>query len=50
MVEGAGAVSVAPIMENKSLFAGKKVVAVVSGGNIEEKLFRRILASEATEA
>jgi len=50
VVEGAGAVSVAPIMENKSLFAGKKVVAVVSGGNIEEKLFRRILASEATEA
>ena len=50
VVEGAGAVSVAPILENKDLFMGKEVVAVISGGNIEDKLFRSILASETTES
>jgi len=48
VVEGAGAVSIAAIMENKGLFMGKEVVAVISGGNIEDKLFRSILASETT--
>ena len=50
VTEGAGAVSIAPIIENKGLFMGKEVVAVISGGNIEDKLFRSILASETTEA
>jgi len=50
VAEGAGAVSIAPIIENKGLFMGKEVVAVISGGNIEDKLFRSILASETTEA
>lgn len=49
VVEGAGTVSVASIMENRSLFMGKEVVAVMSGGNIEDKLFRSILASEITK-
>jgi len=35
-VEGVGAVSIASIMENRGLFMGKEVVAVVSGGNIKE--------------
>ena len=47
VVEGAGAVTVARIMEDSSAFRGKRVVAVVSGGNIEEKVFQRIIASEA---
>ena len=50
VAEGAGAVSIAPIMENKGLFMGKEVVAVISGGNIEDKLFRSIRVSETTEA
>jgi len=50
VAEGAGAVSIAPIMENKGLFMGKEVVAVISGGNIEDKLFRSILVSETIEA
>lgn len=49
VVEGAGTVSVASIMENRGLFMGKEVVAVMSGGNIEDKLFRSILASEITK-
>jgi threonine dehydratase len=49
VVEGAGAVSVASIMENRGLFMGKEAVAVIEWGNIEDKLFRSILASEITK-
>lgn len=45
VVEGAGATAVAAIMENDNMFRGKTVVAVVSGGNIEEKQLRSILGS-----
>ncbi len=50
VVEGAGAAAIAPIIENKGRFMGKTIVAVISGGNIEDKLFRNILASESSEA
>ena len=43
MVEGAGATVIAHILEEKQKFAKKKVVAVVSGGNIEDSLFQEIL-------
>jgi threonine dehydratase len=46
VTEGSGAAAVAPIIENKYLFGGKTVVAVITGGNIEAKLFQSILASE----
>ena len=46
VTEGSGAAAIAPIMENKSKFAGKTVVAVITGGNIDTKLFQSILASE----
>lgn len=46
VAEGSGAAAIAPIMENKSVFAGKTVVAVVTGGNINAKLFQSIVASE----
>ncbi|MGY5871913.1 MAG: threonine/serine dehydratase [Candidatus Thorarchaeota archaeon] len=36
IIEGAGAVTTATIMENVSEFAGKKVVLTLSGGNISE--------------
>ena len=49
VAEGSGAAAIAPIIENKSLFTGKTVVAVITGGNIDEKLFRNILASETDE-
>ena len=46
VVEGSGAAAIAPILENRHLFGGKTVVAVITGGNIEDKLFQSILASE----
>lgn len=45
VVEGAGATAIAPIMENGDMFKGETVVAVISGGNIEEKQLRNILGS-----
>ena len=46
VVEGSGAAAFAPVIENKPLFKGKRVVSVVSGGNIDSDLFESILASE----
>jgi len=41
VVEGAGAVGAAAIMENPERFKGRNVGVVVSGGNIDEKLLRK---------
>jgi threonine dehydratase len=46
VAEGSGAAAIAPIIEGKSMFAGKTVVAVITGGNIDAKLFQSILTSE----
>jgi threonine dehydratase len=46
VTEGSGAAAIAPIMENKSVFAGKTVVAVITGGNIDATFFQSILVSE----
>jgi len=43
IAEGAGAVSVAAAMFNKFPIEGKKVVAVVSGGNIDVNMLSRII-------
>ncbi|MDX4047834.1 threonine ammonia-lyase [Aliarcobacter skirrowii] len=43
MVEGAGAVSVAAIMHDKVDITGKKVCAVVSGGNIDVTMLSLII-------
>jgi len=42
-VEGSGAAGIALLLEEKGLFAGETVVAVVTGGNIDESLFRSIV-------
>jgi threonine dehydratase len=47
VVEGSGAAAVAPIIENKPLFKGKRVVSVVTGGNIDSDLFQSIITSES---
>ena len=44
VVEDSGAAAVALVMENKQLFKGKRVVSVVTGGNINSDLFQSILA------
>ncbi len=43
VVEGAGAVPLAAVMENKERFKDKRVVLVVSGGNIDFTLIDRII-------
>jgi len=43
VVEGAGATVVAFLLENTQEFKNKNVVAVISGGNINESLFKKIL-------
>ena len=43
IAEGAGAVSVAAVMFNKIPVVGKKVVCVVSGGNIDVTILSRVI-------
>ncbi|MCR4600781.1 MAG: threonine ammonia-lyase [Clostridia bacterium] len=43
IAEGAGAVSVAAVMFNKLPVAGKNVVCVVSGGNIDVNILNRVI-------
>jgi threonine dehydratase len=43
VVEGAGAVPLAALLERKERFKGKKVVLVVSGGNIDFSMIDRII-------
>lgn len=43
VAEGAGAVSVAAVMYNKVPVKGKKVVCLVSGGNIDVNTFSRVI-------
>ena len=42
-VEGAAAVGVAAILKNPTRFRGKNVVAVLTGGNIEESTFQQLI-------
>ena len=46
ITEGSGAAAIAPIIEKEALFRDKTVVSVVTGGNIDDELFKTILASE----
>ena len=46
VVEASGAISIAPIVETPKRFTGKQTVAVVTGGNIDDAVFKGILASE----
>ena len=43
VVEGAGAVPLAALLENREKFTGKRIVLVVSGGNIDFTLIDRII-------
>jgi len=43
VVEGAGAVGPAALIENRKQFKNKKIVAVISGGNIDDDLFNEII-------
>lgn len=43
IVEGAGAVALAGVLTAPGRFAGRNVVCVVSGGNIDPERFRAII-------
>ena len=43
-VEPTGALSLGAILQNPSLFAGKKVCVIASGGNVDPDIYRNILA------
>ena len=46
VVEGSGAVCAALLFENKNLFLGKTVALVLTGGNIDDSLFQKVLTWE----
>jgi threonine dehydratase len=43
VAEGAGAIPLAAIMNRKDEFAGKKVISIISGGNIDVNILGRII-------
>jgi threonine dehydratase len=45
-VEGSAATAVALVIENKELFADKTVALVLTGGNIDDAVFQKLLAWE----
>ena len=47
VVEGSGAIAIAPIMASPKGFAQKQTVAVITGGNIDDEVFQRILLDGA---
>ena len=46
LAEGAGAVALAAALANKERLSGKKVVLVMSGGNLSQEKLKRILCTE----
>jgi threonine dehydratase len=45
-IEGSGAVGLALLQENLELFKGKTLALIVTGGNIDDSLFERLLAED----
>ena len=44
VVEGSGAISIAPIVKTPDRFAGRRTVCVISGGNIDDDMFKGIIS------
>lgn len=47
--EPTGALSLGAILENIDIFRNKKICVVVSGGNVDAEIYRRILADQTPE-
>lgn len=43
-VEPTGALSIGAILENTEMFAGKRIACVVSGGNVDAEIYRKIIS------
>lgn len=50
VVEGAGAVPLAAILQHQERFAGQRVLSIVSGGNIDVNILQRIITRGLTVA
>jgi len=50
VVEGSGAAAIAPILEDNTVFEGKTVACLITGGNIDDDLFKSILSSESGDS
>jgi len=48
VVEGAGAVTVAAVMNDLIPISGKNVVCIVSGGNIDRDVLERLIRESAS--
>jgi len=46
VVEGSGATPVAALLEHAQALSGETVALVISGGNIDEHLFQKIISHE----
>jgi threonine dehydratase len=49
VAEGAGAASVAAVFQERERVAGKKVAAVLTGGNVDTDVYRRVLSAKSKE-
>jgi threonine dehydratase len=50
VAEGGGAAPLAGLMQERARMAGKKVAVILSGGNIDTSVYRRLLAGETPTA
>ena len=46
VTEGAGAAALAALLQERARFAGKRVGLILSGGNIDRPVYRRVLAED----
>lgn len=46
VVEGAGAAAYAALLQDRERLAGRRVAAIVTGGNVDSDVFRQVLAGE----
>jgi threonine dehydratase len=44
LAEGAGAAALAALLKEKDRMAGKKAAVILSGGNVDTEVYRRVLA------
>jgi len=50
VAEGAGAAALAGLMQERARMLGKRIALILSGGNIDSSVYRRLLAGETPKA
>src|SRR5205807_449302 len=49
VAEGAGAAALAAVLQEKEGLRGKKIAAVLSGGNVDTEIYRKILSTASPQ-